>query len=272
MEYLKEFWKDPLNVEGKCSRKEFINVYGLSFIFSFIPIIGLIYGLVAAIPLFCLAVRRFHDLGCSGKWVITLIIPFINIGMIIYLLVGNGGKEYKPKTVYNNYNSPTINNNFNSPIINNDSIEKDLLDILQEDTIYVEQEPQIPNNIFYESKVNQNNANCTTTNNEAEKENSDILKVDNTYAEQQMNTEINVQERIDKINNQDNSLVLYSIVFCILGMLFFRWPVCIVWEIVSIILAGLSIYEEYNNSREISIIAVMCIVFSILLLFIICTY
>ena len=35
-------------------------------------------------------IRRFHDLGKSGWYVLTLIIPLIDIGVILYLLFAPG--------------------------------------------------------------------------------------------------------------------------------------------------------------------------------------
>lgn len=159
MNYLRDFWKDPLQTDGKCSQKEFANIYWLSFFIFFIPIIGWFYGLLFIIPSFCLAVRRFHDLGLSGTYVITLFIPGISFFMKFYLTFAQGKLDTPFTQTPNSYNINYTPTQYTQPIqniqttqynqsmqnpqytqnpkynTNSSPIEKDLMDILCEETI-----------------------------------------------------------------------------------------------------------------------------------------
>lgn len=60
-------------------------------------LVSMVYG-------FSLYVRRLHDLGHSGIWLLLFVVPLANVGLLIYLLFfsGNDGvNEYGPKTVPN---------------------------------------------------------------------------------------------------------------------------------------------------------------------------
>ncbi|WP_250461690.1 DUF805 domain-containing protein [Microbulbifer litoralis] len=59
--------------------------------------IGLVFGL-------SLYVRRLHDLNQSGIWVLLLVLPLVNLGLLIYLLFfrgTDGANQYGPETTPN---------------------------------------------------------------------------------------------------------------------------------------------------------------------------
>lgn len=290
MEYLKNFWKDPLNIEGKCSQKDFANIYLLSFIIGWIPFIGQIYGLVFIIPFFCLATRRFHDLGLSGTYLITLFIPIVNLIMLLYLLFTPGKKEENPISPYSMYN---INSTIQYDHHNNvTQTEKNFVDNLYENTLNLykktttsESTPQNKIvdkketiNIHTPSQDVQSFKNIQTI--------STTPKSTNTYKEENsINTiskfsERNILSTNTKNNNINNSLspeesntklILCSLIFCILSLLLFNWPGSIGLEWISIICGSIPIYSTYKESHSLPIVPFGCIVVS-LFLFLISLY
>lgn len=86
---------------GRASRSEYWWFYlfvffimilvTLAYIFShFEPVFGIIYsvvGILLIIPTLAVGVRRLHDIGKSGNWMWTLILPGANLVLSIYLLV-----------------------------------------------------------------------------------------------------------------------------------------------------------------------------------------
>ncbi|MDP2685678.1 MAG: DUF805 domain-containing protein [Aequorivita sp.] len=124
--YFKAF-KNYFNFKGRARRKEFwmfilfqiILVILISFIIFFFkyiypldekynlsPLIGL-FLLISTFPIFSVAVRRFHDTGRSGLWLIALFfIPIANIFALIYLLE-------KGSIIANKYGENSKNNSLN---------------------------------------------------------------------------------------------------------------------------------------------------------------
>lgn len=59
------------------------------------------YGLAVALPSLAVAVRRLHDIGYSGWWMLLLIVPFIGpVALVVmFCLPGNPGEnKYGPAT------------------------------------------------------------------------------------------------------------------------------------------------------------------------------
>lgn len=78
--------------EGRASRSEFWWFYLVSFIASCIPCVGWILGLGMLLPVIAAGVRRIHDHGKCGWWVIC---PIYNI--ILWATAGTGQpNEYGP--------------------------------------------------------------------------------------------------------------------------------------------------------------------------------
>ena len=57
---------------------------------SMIGTMGLLIGLLGAIPGFMLVIRRLHDLDRPTWWIIGKFIPFINIALALYLILCKG--------------------------------------------------------------------------------------------------------------------------------------------------------------------------------------
>lgn len=101
--------------KGRVSRKQFIlsAVAYLVFIFLIGSIVGIlksfsedlawIFGfffqfifILIIILSISLSVRRMHDIGFSGKYIILILIPFANLLLSLYLLI-KGGEEKNNK-------------------------------------------------------------------------------------------------------------------------------------------------------------------------------
>jgi uncharacterized membrane protein YhaH (DUF805 family) len=67
-----------------------------------LPLVGLIFILVTMLPYLSVAVRRFHDIGRSGWWVLIPLIPLVGTILYLYWMVqpGNTGpNEYGPDPI-----------------------------------------------------------------------------------------------------------------------------------------------------------------------------
>ena len=56
-----------------------------------------VFGLALLVPNIAVSVRRFHDIGKSGWWVLIFLIPLINIIAVIYFFVivdSDGPNQY----------------------------------------------------------------------------------------------------------------------------------------------------------------------------------
>ncbi len=108
-------------IEGRASRGEYFKFYSVSaVIFSLIwfvaaisanismslyvalSIVCFVFGLVLFIPSFCLNVRRLHDVGRSGAWILVNFVPFGEF-YFLYLICSEGQaimNRYGRKTNY----------------------------------------------------------------------------------------------------------------------------------------------------------------------------
>ena len=95
MNYYIDAWKNYVNFEGRARRKaywmfvlfNFIAAAIVGFIDGFIGTNGTlsyIYGLAVFLPGLALGVRRLHDIGKSGWWVLIALIPLV--GFIVLLI------------------------------------------------------------------------------------------------------------------------------------------------------------------------------------------
>jgi uncharacterized membrane protein YhaH (DUF805 family) len=86
-------YKQSFKVSGRASRSEFwffqlfyvliLLVLGMPIIGGYIPYYPLLIFVLLSIPaMFCIQVRRFHDLGKSGWWMLLNFIPYIG-GFIV---------------------------------------------------------------------------------------------------------------------------------------------------------------------------------------------
>jgi len=93
----KSLTQDYMNFKGRMSRFDFFSLWLFGLICSFIMlflnvlfhvnIFQFIFALAFLLPFLGGACRRFHDIGLSALFALTLLIPFINLLVIIALLV-----------------------------------------------------------------------------------------------------------------------------------------------------------------------------------------
>lgn len=97
--YLEAFKKYAV-FSGRSRRKEYWYFFLFSMIISFIlgfiegllglggdedfSILGAVYALIVFLPSIALGVRRLHDIGRTGWWLLIVLIPFL--GFLIFLI------------------------------------------------------------------------------------------------------------------------------------------------------------------------------------------
>jgi len=97
MKYIKEFWKNGFNADGRISRKDFfitwIIIFFINSVAIFIPIIGIIYVFITIPLMYIMAIRRLHDINKSGWYIILMFVPFVFVVFAIYLFCANSVNE-----------------------------------------------------------------------------------------------------------------------------------------------------------------------------------
>ena len=115
MNWYLDAWKNYVNFQGRARRKAYwmfvlfnlIALVVLSFIESAIGLSGQngygiltgLYTLAMILPLIALAVRRLHDTGRSGWWILIGLVPLIGpIVLIVFYVTDSqpGTNEYGP--------------------------------------------------------------------------------------------------------------------------------------------------------------------------------
>lgn len=76
-----------IDFNGRASRPEYWWFVLLSFVLSFVPVIGWIIRLVLLLPSLSVQVRRLHDMNRSAWWLLLLIPPITFIGAIVLLIM-----------------------------------------------------------------------------------------------------------------------------------------------------------------------------------------
>lgn len=110
---LESFFQNYTNFQGRATRAEFWYVYLFNLILgcvvgilSYVPVIGgvvsacaSIYSLAILVPGLAVAWRRFHDIGKSGGYYFTCLIPIAGPIIFIYLLAKESApdNQYGPK-------------------------------------------------------------------------------------------------------------------------------------------------------------------------------
>jgi len=93
---------------GRARRKEYwmfflINAIAavilnvLDVLFSSFGLASLVYSLAVFLPAACVAIRRLHDTGRSGWWLLLCFIPVLGFLVLVFFLVlegDNGENEY----------------------------------------------------------------------------------------------------------------------------------------------------------------------------------
>ena len=115
MNWYLDAWKNYVNFQGRARRKAYwmfilfnlIALVVLSFIESAIGLSGQngygiltgLYTLAIILPLIALAVRRLHDTGRSGWWILIGLVPLVGpIVLIVFYVTDSqpGSNEYGP--------------------------------------------------------------------------------------------------------------------------------------------------------------------------------
>lgn len=117
MEWYTLAWKRTFDVRGRSRRKEYWTFQLLNILIMLVllvasmatfgssdhavdgmQIIFALYGILLLVPSFTCTVRRFHDIGRSGWWILIGLIPFGGIVTFIFTLLDSqpGPNEYGP--------------------------------------------------------------------------------------------------------------------------------------------------------------------------------
>ena len=71
---------------GRARRSEYWWFVLLNFVVGMIPVLNFIWGVVALIPSLAVCVRRLHDTGRSGWWLLLALVPVLNLILIYFYL------------------------------------------------------------------------------------------------------------------------------------------------------------------------------------------
>ena len=108
MEMYIKCWKHCTDFSGRASRNEFWNFFSINFVlslvlsviaywildqYSFFIKISLSYSLAALLPGIAVAVRRLHDLGRSGMFMLLGVIPVLGLIALLFMFAMPGEKE-----------------------------------------------------------------------------------------------------------------------------------------------------------------------------------
>ncbi|MEC2076568.1 DUF805 domain-containing protein [Metabacillus fastidiosus] len=103
--YLKAFQKYAI-FKGRARRKEFWMFFLINFIILLvftiiqevadIPFLAAVYFLASMLPTLALSVRRLHDIGRSGWWILIYYVPFGSIVLLVFACLDSeeGDNQY----------------------------------------------------------------------------------------------------------------------------------------------------------------------------------
>lgn len=96
LEAIKTCFGKYATFSGRARRSEYWWFALLSLILSLIPVVNIIYGLAAFIPGIAVCVRRLHDTGRSGWWLLLALIPVVNLILIYFYICDSqpGANQY----------------------------------------------------------------------------------------------------------------------------------------------------------------------------------
>lgn len=103
MKYYVNAWRQCLDFKGRSTRKEYWlfiatnMVVGLA-VFLLAEVMRLawlpnLYMLLITLPSIAIAVRRFHDTGNTGWWLLLGLVPFVGFLVILYFLLSPSDDE-----------------------------------------------------------------------------------------------------------------------------------------------------------------------------------
>ena len=100
--YIKMFqnWSD---FSGRSRRRDYWLAFLVNFIISavlnqLIRVVAILYGLIVIVPGLALGIRRLHDIGKSGWWLLISLVPIVGVIVIIVFACYDSGpsNEYEP--------------------------------------------------------------------------------------------------------------------------------------------------------------------------------
>lgn len=93
-------FKNCTNFAGRADRKEYWMFVAVNILASLvlgivdgitgIPVLGLLYMLVALLPSIAVTIRRLHDTDRSGWWMLVALIPFVGALLLLVLMILDG--------------------------------------------------------------------------------------------------------------------------------------------------------------------------------------
>ncbi|WP_221795184.1 DUF805 domain-containing protein [Oceanobacter mangrovi] len=101
MEWYLGVLKKYVEFSGRARRKEYWMFFLFNFIISAVlgfveglfggpGFIGILYSLVIFLPSLAVTVRRMHDIGRSGWWILILFVPLIGLLVFLYFMIQEG--------------------------------------------------------------------------------------------------------------------------------------------------------------------------------------
>ena len=109
MNWYIQAWKKWNDFSGRARRTEFWMFILVNFFVSFglamletafgsFGLISWIYSLIYLVPLLAVTVRRLHDTGKPGLWVIGMFVPLVNLVVLYFCVLDGvpGSNEYGP--------------------------------------------------------------------------------------------------------------------------------------------------------------------------------
>lgn len=112
----KRYWKGFVDFSGRSRRLDYWTAVLFNMVVFFliamleiatigVPIISLLFILASILPSLAIAVRRMHDIGRSGLWVILAFVPLVGIVYFIFTLLDSqpGANQYGPNPIEMQY-------------------------------------------------------------------------------------------------------------------------------------------------------------------------
>lgn len=110
IEYYKKYWANYVNFKGRARRSEYWYPVLCNFVISlvlallaqlvsFLGILGGIFSLAVVLPSLGVAVRRLHDVGKSGWWLLIGLVPLVGgILLLVWACTDSnpGENQYGP--------------------------------------------------------------------------------------------------------------------------------------------------------------------------------
>ncbi|ANV85221.1 hypothetical protein AWQ21_13060 [Picosynechococcus sp. PCC 7003] len=115
VDYYIKAWQNYTNFSGRARRKEFWYVFIINLLISFVlgifqetflgviaSLVSIIYSLAFILPGIALSIRRLHDTGRSGWWLLIGFVPIIGVIVLIVFFASDsqpGPNQYNADTM-----------------------------------------------------------------------------------------------------------------------------------------------------------------------------